>query len=384
MQIKKKFQQIKNSTISENKRKWLNQLNSPIGYFLIFAFLLTALVLIFSNYQQNTKQQSLLKLYGTSITQLIAQQLSLSLGSKDLISLRSSLDELIQQEKVINAIVYDVDNQAIVQAGPAIDITSDNIAVFNSPLTLDNILVGTLNITLDTSRENQSLLILGLIYVLLLILLTLLFRQYIFDQPSPSNRKHTLPNTTIDSASNEIEPIAPAPSEKFQSILLLQLQGLDELFQRLNASARQQQFDRLQTAINKILTLYSGTSLMSTNDSIILAFEDSTQSQSALNALCFSYLLLKTCEQQQLLLKVTAVLTKGGKQINGIQTLKEIKQVTNEHKTSILIASEFMGHTEFQKKFTSTQCRSQHFFEFIHFSENYAKLIESQLKQLEQ
>jgi uncharacterized membrane protein affecting hemolysin expression len=390
MSLSKKQQQPKNTIASMlfALNPFKSNDNRPQNYlkqFLALAFSLTLIALAAVNYLHAHDKQHLMNLYGNSITQLIAQQLSLSLSSEDLISLRSSLDDIIEQENVINAIVYDIDNRALAQAGPVIDNDIKGIVRFSSALTLDKTLVGNLTVNLKNKDNHKSFFYLLLLYTGLLITLFLFYQKKILAAPksySTDDNNHNVEQKK----EHETHKKATETLANQQTILILQFKNLNKIHQQLNASAKIHQFDRFQSILNKVLTLYSGKIIANSSDSIVIIFENTSDTQSTLNALCCAYLLNKNCDKNQLLLKFFAVIysvKNNDKPLNIYQLIQENKYFYEKSQQSIFIASDNKDDNELYSKFTYKNSPTNDFYEFIEFVDNYKNLIEKQLEQLQ-
>ena len=356
--------------------------------------------------QQQQQQQRLIDHYGNSIIQLSSQQLRLSLSNRNLIGLQSALDDLSQQQRVINAIVYDVNNQILVQAGNTSGQYTQPHKSLTTTIAIDNTVLGSLTLTLDTHTPEQR----GLaLLTVLLFTATLLGGLHITAsyQRRDTVLQTTSPQTTAAPATQQEQakprkaaqaaPSYPKTPTTYTILLVLHLQNLDKLYRQLNAETRQQALGQLQSTLKNILTLYSGEQIATAADSLIIKFDSSDRKNAILNALCSAYLLDKTGEQQQWRLSFSSLIFDSTTELDACATLPHsqplfakrglfiTKQLIAQQEAASADLGEYITTQALERAKTAEEESAEEaigFLQVIDFKDNHRHLLNNQLKHL--
>ncbi len=361
---------------------WLrqNKLGTRLILTCLASFIFFCMALGFIINTHHTQQQQIITAHGHTTSQLATSQLTVSMGNNNLIGLQSLLNDLVKQERVVNAVIYDVDNKIIVQSGNINTLTPEHHKAFTSPITLDNTILGSLTITFDTKTEKEHwvIFLLALAAILPIVINILLIRRGIPRELLPP---HT--NTTTEEPediSTKNIPIEPTHC----SLLVVHIHTLDKLYQQLNAEARQKQFDKLQTTIKKVLTLYSGQQVAASPDCVILRFEDSDITGCSFSALCCAHLLREFSEQQQWLIYLSTILYNEKDNFNAAHNLPALRQYLNNIKKpgELLVTNNSIENSSLSERLQLETCPSNGFRKVIKFSDNHENLLKNQLSHL--
>ncbi|MGH1485744.1 MAG: hypothetical protein ACRBCI_05935 [Cellvibrionaceae bacterium] len=360
--------------------------NTHSKYFILTSLLLLLpFALVLGAVLNNEKHHwnTLVEDYGTNIAEISSNQLTISLSKNNQIGLQSLLNDLTDQGNIVNAVVYDVDNNIIVQAGE-INTTraAEGEKTITTPITLDNSVLGSLTITLSTSSLNNTTnaIILSLIFILLIAAALFFLFQNITQKVKESNSHiGPLPATTAEVSTDK------TPTEESSALLILHIHTIEKLYRQLNAEARQKQFNQLQSLIKKVLTLYSGNQIAATSETILIKFNDYDQSTCFFNALCSAYLLNKANQKQQSLLHFSSILYDTNTNIDACETLFDIKQQLNDRENQILVQRKIIENTNIEERVifdNNTEESKGSFIKIIDLSESYCQLLKNQLAHL--
>jgi hypothetical protein len=301
------------------------------------------------------------------------------MSNSNLIGLQSILNDLIDQTKAINAIVYGVDNKIIVQAGEVNSM--DAFKAYTSPITIDDALLGSLTINIDASTDSNYWLTIALpaLFAALLLLLLRILHTAVKDNLSTKEAQTaTELNHNIDSVSRQAET-------KYQALLLLDFHTLDKLYKQLNADARNNEFEKLNSATQKILTLYSGVTIAASASTILIRFENKDQKDCVFNALCCAYLLNQTCLKQQWLIRFSSYVydKEDNITITDFTQLRPLcHQNINRDSSGIFIKQKTIREHQLDNRFTLTISPESEYSYVTGISSNYENLIKNQLSHI--
>ena len=310
------------------------------------------------------------------MSKLLSSQLSVPLGANNLIGIQALLRDFSEQNKVLKVTVYDVDNRILVQAG-RIMAEQDNTKDFTHPINLDQTLLGSVTISLDMNTSQTGLIPL---YFLVALLLTLALTATSFTIPSLS----LPPNLTA----RDIEATNAATVETASSFLSIKLLNIEKLYQQLNAQTRQQELEKLQTAIHAVLKLYSGKQILACNDQVILSFESTSLHQAILHALCSAHLLQKTREQQAHLLAFNLTVSIPKQELNITSKVVQNRLLSKDSSQgNILIEQEVLELSQLRnrvihKPWSVNPACSLRLIEG--FDETYQQLLDKQANLIQQ
>ncbi len=382
MEITKKMNRainIRNTRLGSWLRQ--NQLSKRLILLCLASLIFFCVALGWLINAHHSQQQQILAAYGNTTSQLATSQLSVSMGNNNLIGLQSLLNDLVKQERVVNAIIYDVDNKIIVQSGNIDTLTPESHKAFTVPITLDNTILGSLTITFDSqiTKNHWLILLLALTAILPIAISLFLIVKRTPDKPLSEHKitkaTEILTDTPIDT---------PAVKIANRSLLVVHIHTLDKLYQQLNAEARQKQFNKLQITIKKVLTLYSGKQVAVSPDCIILSFEDSDMTACSFSALCCAHLLREYSEQQQWLIHLSAILYSEKDDFDAAYNLPILRQYLNTVKKSgeLLITAHLVDNSNLNKRLQLEDSNQNNFKKVIGFSDNYENLLKNQLSHL--
>ncbi|MBX2809258.1 MAG: hypothetical protein KTR20_11565 [Cellvibrionaceae bacterium] len=299
-------------------KHWLLQAYPHSGLLLLALCALTALLLGYglSHAQATQHRQHLLSDHAASLAKLAAKPLAIAMSDKDLISLQALTNELATQGLVTQALIYDLDNRILVKSSkPGISAQQQLSAPqHHQPISLDNSLLGALVIKLDDNSKaspSLGLLTLGLLALATAIYAAITLQRQGYAQASDKtdasqrcNKTPKVPDTQGDTPQTISRSNIAAPIE---TQLVIQLHGVDKLYQQLNSVTRQHQLTQMQTGLEQILSLYSGRQLATTPDSVLLSFSDKDATESHFKAICSAYLLSAMAREQHWLLHPTLI-----------------------------------------------------------------------------
>jgi uncharacterized membrane protein affecting hemolysin expression len=383
---------IMKSSIQQLKY-WLRQ-GKPLHRFALTALTcLTLCVLLLGLTLTANKDQQLLSLdnYGKAISRLASNQLAVPMSASNLIGLQSLLKELVAQDRVINAVIYGVDNRIVVQAGSISDIPVHHKA-YTQELTLDQSLLGSLTLTLDV-HLNQTYSLYGFLLLSFLALAgasARLLQAQAKLTTSADNFANGEDGPLLSSTASAVTDSSAKPSiteAGHQAIVVLQLDTIDKLYQQLNADARQQELQQLQSTLSKVLTLYSGQQLGVSGTSIVIGFQGRDQSDCLFQSLCCAHLLQRACDQQQWLLKFTAHVSTACADFTLADDLKQMKQLLSDKnnlgrlliKNSLITAAHLESRIEFN---SVSNGQDNGMASVIGFTSTYQQLLNNQLSHL--
>lgn len=277
---------------------------------ILSLFVLILLNTLLGYNQQSNQQQydGFIEEYGQALGDALEDNLVLALDNNDLISLRGLLNKLTEKKYIYSTTIYTLENKVLVQASkPNIDPYAINKAhAINQALSLDGKLLGSLQITLNKNSKPPYLW--WLLFNLFIIGVLTYFRKDQQATPTLASVVASQPEMPAEEAEPQA-PSPPPPLPKARCYLILHCDGLTEIYQRLSAEMRNQQFHQLQTAIKNVLTFYSGEQLLATRDSFVLAFEEAHQLDCLFKAVCCGHLITSIAKEQQWMLKVSALIT---------------------------------------------------------------------------
>jgi len=323
--------------------------------------------------QHNQQRLLLIDAYGASLSKLTSSQLKFPMSANNLVGLQSVLNDLIKQDRVINAVIYNVDNKISVQAGEINDTAINSTKAYTSPINLDEALLGSLTIHIDNSVSSNYWLIVVLLLVVAVMPLIFLREKAFYTKPKiASEIAKVKPEAGFQAEQAE------AAKQNHQALLLIEFDNLDRLYKQLNADARNKALEKLRLTSKKILTLYSGKNISSSTQTLVINFESKDKKDCLSNAVCAAYLLTKAREKQQWLINFSIFIYDKDGEISA-DTFSQLNANTNAKEgNKILIKKELMiknGLEDLAPK-TSTE---DDYINIISLSEKHEKLIENQL-----
>ncbi|MGH1440139.1 MAG: hypothetical protein ACRBBR_08530 [Cellvibrionaceae bacterium] len=318
--------------------------------------------------QHHHQRLLLIDAYGDSLSKLASSQLKVPMSANNLIGLQSVLNDLIKQDRVINAVVYNIDNKISVQAGEIRDIDINTTNAYTSPINLDDALLGSLTINIDNKINNNYWLIIILLLLIAASPLIFLRKQPSYREPRTAQKEQSEKTDTAD--------IANTTKQDYQILTLIEFSNLERLYKQLNAEARNNEIEKLRLASQKILTLYSGKVVSASTQTLTISFESKDKKDCLSNAVCFSYLLAKTKEAQQWLLDFSIFIHENEISIDYLTQLNPSPGKYTDGK--ILIKKELSISSALKELIAETKSENG-YADIISLSTKYEKLIESQL-----
>ncbi|MBX2808039.1 MAG: hypothetical protein KTR20_05350 [Cellvibrionaceae bacterium] len=372
-------------------------------YSAILALALSTLAALAISYglsagKATQERQQLLNRYGHNLAQLAANQLSIAMADKDLISLQALLNQLSTQDQVIRAVIYDLNNRILVESlTPGVSAEKlQQSPLFSHPISSDNSLIGSLVITMDDIDTGSPVFIpisFGLILLAMVIYSSArLYRKQslYFAVNTATAGTHTLDVTSPETSA---QPVSTA-NLKIETHLLINLYHIDKLYHQLDSGARQQQLVQIQTGIEQMLALYSGRQLIVNNQSILLGFSDKDATESYFKALCGGYL-ISTMACKQHWLPDTSIFIYCPQQPPKTTRLLGRMQPhsqTNKPSAPVFIARSCIENANLKERIdieatvdsttNSATDEPNHFVELTGFSPRYTTLLNNQLQRL--
>ncbi len=200
----------------------------------------------------------------------------------DRLSLQILLEDLTQHPAIINAIIYDVDNKPIVQAGITGNQILNNVRYFNAAIALHDTISGHVTLAINTAHPNsvRHTILLTLVTGLLAILAGLCLYR--------GTRQTEIVGGDLKNNSKRKE------DEHAETILLtLDIANTSSLYRQLNSESRQQVIAQFNRHVEQALTLYEASLLYVGANSIVLSFKqsDAEEYDAAFNAICCAYII---------------------------------------------------------------------------------------------
>ncbi|MFT7223627.1 MAG: putative membrane protein affecting hemolysin expression [Cellvibrionaceae bacterium] len=341
--------------------------------------MINVLILLLLIQHGRQQQASLLDNYGSTLTRINSGQLAILMNGKNLIGLQAQINQLSQQDRVLSAAVYDVGNHILVQSGSA-KIPDFGHKEYSQAITLDQNLLGTLSITLDT-RWSLPYFYLALIFALACAgyyPLTLLLRQLkTLDITTPGDA----PDRGTNQSNNNNK------EDKYQHVLaIIKLAAIEKLFSQLSAQSREHQLVLLQNALVKVTALYSGTLSVIDEETLVIDFGSSSLTEASFQAICGTYLLQQAASRQQWLIIPKSVITSRGDHTDITHRIQQYHLITEHHKqsSSLLVEKPLLatGELESRVEFGSDEHPQLSVVAFKKFRQNYHRLLENQLVRI--
>lgn len=394
MEILKKIKPLAHSGISEQLTL------QRLFQLLLLACILSCLTLFLTlalHASHNARQQAQwLNDYGQGMARLVRSQLAVAVNDNNLISLQSQLNQLLQQQRVFSAVVYDVNNRIIVQAGTATPLHSraTDHHTITTPVTLDSSVLGSLTLTLVTDNNRPSAIVgmLGAIsFALLLVSLGIAFywRRLQSDTEANATAATAPPLTSEKLPLATTDAVVIKPESLHSIALALHLGTWGSLTKQLNAEARQHQLLQLQEQIDKVLTLYSGNQCALTPETIVLSFSDGDSDTALTNALCSAYLLSANNDKRAALLRFNCFIydpDTHGDSLTGMASLQQLVKspasVEDKRATTFVQQALAKKHSLGQRVSYQSDNDNSGYVAVERFSERYEQLLQRQLKHL--
>ncbi|MEO0442940.1 MAG: hypothetical protein AAFZ92_04245 [Pseudomonadota bacterium] len=323
--------------------------------------------------------------YGETIGKLAQRQLALPLQEGNLISLQSQLNSLLEYERVISVVIYDIDNNNIVQAGINIIDQDRGFEIFHTPITLDSNLLGSLKLSLDTGNDQNPLLLIASLFILGFSVVSFSVISLAFIKHLDTNQltEAVKAETVVDKQQKNKQSIASVKTHR--TLLILHINNTHKLYQQLNRDVKQDQIQRLHDGIKQACILYSGQQVSLSPDTITLDFSDLDETCSRFNAICCAYLLQKACRRDKWLLSFSCIVTDEHWAFSDAEAFFHIKQLcsVSASKLTTLARIELLRNDKLQERINiDTQSSTEGYIFIQSLSENYQNLIDNQLSQL--
>lgn len=369
--------------LNQQYHHWLQRFNldSPTLVMSLAGFMITGFLtwLLIDHHQK--QQDELVDTYGNALNQVATEQLKVLMSNNNLIGLQSTLNDLIEQAKVVNAVVYGVDNKILVQAGDANRLHTMSYKAYTSPITLDDALLGSLTINIDNGGKGNYGLVAALLALVASLLLYLLYR--ITKSKTPLQTSPPSSDTPAEKDESRQEPVVTTVIEpNHQALLLIRFHTLDKIYQQLNAEARQKEFEKNQRTIKKVLALYRGEQVAATPDTLLICFEEKDKKDCLLNALYCAYLLLKASQQQQWLMSFSSFIY-DKEDCEGIVDCSQLKSLCQEYNENIIaIKNKTIEEYELAEQLTCSTATNTDYAQINGFSNNYEELLQKQLQHI--
>ena len=229
---------------------------------LIFTLTLT-LSIIQAAQQQQTAQEN----HARRLAQIVSRQLITPITSQNWVSLQSLLNDIAQPPSIVNASLYDDQNNLLVQAEDRDGTTSTPLKTFSYSFNIGPQSGARLDITL-LKNTNVSLLWPSLLGLLFLCSISAGFyyanKNYINHRDTNNNYANKRSTPSVSQ-----QPLADR-KDRGQIILTIKLLSLDRVYRQLNAGARQQQLRQIDTCINDILAQHSGQAISVATPGILI------------------------------------------------------------------------------------------------------------------
>lgn len=346
---------------------------------VFFLCICTLVTLYIQNHQ--AQQQMLIESYSAGLTHITSDQLMVAMAEENKIGMQATLNKLIERDGVINAVIYDVDNRIMVQAGDVngINIDDSQTRSFTSPITLDDSLLGSLTITMAVPEQRYSGLLLTVLMTLL-ILLGLFFLGSWIPEKNHTSIKHTTTTPMTKGGSKEGTEAEGKQVEQQQALLKLHLHTVDKLHQQLSADMRLLEFKKLDTFTQKILTLYSGKLIAASPNTLLFSFRGSDKNTALFNALCSAHLMGLAAEKSQSLLRFTRFIYDASQSIPSSEVIELKSLKTQEHEGTVINKNTL--DDELKSRLSLTLSSHPDYWYVSGLSHNYSLLLDKQLTHL--
>jgi len=369
------------TTFFEPTSAWFKK-HSPYSFGITLCALVPIVLclwLLAPERQANKQIAAIESLYVQQLTQLIAVTLSPAAAAKDLISMQAELNELVQQDHIAFAAIYDINNRVKVQAGINTQqaLGDEYFLSHSAPITQDENIIG--RITITTQRLSSTTVIhffIAALFSLSFILLFLLFRKTVSALP--------IDDTQAVAAKEEFTHTQVDISESHTITLLIQLKNSERIFEQLTREIREETLDTIQLSIQKALKLYGGEISAIDSQSIIINVNSHEKEDAIFNALCCGALIQKIALDTQWLIKTNAVIYSIADANKPLQLTKALQNIKKQANNSVFIhkALTTIPIAEGRIQIKTQEKNNVHFCELSEFSEKYQKLLAKQCNHL--
>ncbi len=322
------------------------------------------------SYDNNKQQKRFISYHGALVNKLMVEQLAPAMANNDLIGMQSLLQNLGQQQNIVNAVIYDINNTVIVQSGTINPRPLASHYSFTTPIVLENSHLGSLTTTINVRFQTKSWLFLVILIVAALPLLLLVHSLFKEQSINIANEKSP---AQADNTETDIPP------PLIDGFLLIKIHTLDKVYKQLNAQARNREFKTLDTLLNHVLTLYSGERIALSEDIIIVKFSREDKNKLLFDATCSAYLLLELVKEKRLFTKLSAILY--GHQRN-ISLSADIPLLSQLHQPDSIFVSSLLDDEALEAKVVFEKSNEHSFQKITGFSESHQTLLSNQLSQL--
>lgn len=348
-------------------------------------FLMSVLIFWLLLQHGREQQKSLLESYALTLNQVNTEQLAILISGKNLIALQAKINQLSQQDRVLEAVIYNVDNQILVQSGRSQTSTAE-YKEYSHAITLDQNLLGTLNITLDTQLQSPSYF--GLLIFLLCGGFCLLIFSLWQARIVGINHSAAKPQKAdiIEESKENPRQSGKADNPCHRILAMIKLGAMNTLFEQLNAQSRNQQLELLEDALVKVVKLYSGEIVAIDKDSALLDFKSNSLTDACFQAVCCAHLLQQTAVRQKWFLQpqVTISSAKASSDIAGRLIQSHRIHNNQEQQPILLIERDIVKNSELEKRVDfGVQGEAEEIFvSFKAFHKGYHQLLENQLDRV--
>lgn len=247
------------------------------GLCLFVSLALVILAAISSRHMQEAQQAE----YGNALASQIARRISTALETGDLLSVAASLQRFVETSSAEQVAIYDVEGQALGQAGRVI---GERLRQYRAPVRIENDVAGEVVITLSNDNAQMARLrflfsLLGLAILLSLAVYGLSHQlsQRLARRLNRMSRRLQLDDTDAESRGNELAQLeqrvdalpmdllrargtAGPRDENYRStaVLYLQLTSLARYVDTLDEQSLHRYTDRLHQVVFAAAGFYSG------------------------------------------------------------------------------------------------------------------------------
>ena len=291
-------------------KKWrLTPLSElPLAMLLLAAGALATLVIsgVVGRYVIFNKVDAMADQYGKALVNLAARQAVDATLIHDLVSLQVILSDIAENPGVINAAIYDVENNLLVQAGK-IGATQRLTAVkqknFTAPITLHDSVAGFVTVAVDTGDaaplRQQLYWLFGFTAALVLAMFTAAF--YVNrNRDTENDADLTIPIVNTDLREQKKVTIVDVNKEIFRVDMHLQFGNLSELNTQLSGSRFRDILRRLKKHIQGALSLYNGELIdMDLRKASMRFNSNESLADAVFQSICCARLLMELSTQEQ-------------------------------------------------------------------------------------
>lgn len=331
--------------------------------------------------------------YGATITRMTASQLAVPMNAENRIALQAMLTEITQYDTIEQAVIHDLDSRIVVQSGNP-GISDGTRKEYTRAITLDETLLGSFTLSLNSGIGRSGGFYMGL-FGLLLLLLTVAMATVLIAISRSKARDHCRQTHRDAGKHNQDQSGAAIPAARHfdnaivphRAVVILQLDTIDTLFRQLNSEARQQELARLENTLQKILTFHSGQLVALGERVIIAGFDNPDKDEAVFQALCCAWLVQQTSQKQQWLLQITALISTACDRVS-LADLSVIRCLCRREnkRPLLLITDRLLNDVNLSKRLLcrKTDKHTNNGISHVEgFANNYQQLLNRQLSYLQ-